>query len=126
MNVARVLTTLARRAPTTSVVPKRNYTPLERNKELQKQFTVEQHAMRTGQTRSSKNNCTADDGVPVHLKGGKLDVFLYQFTMACCAVGPGAGPSYKHLHDVLPTHPKDSSARQKSDRTGPRTSTSTV
>ncbi|EEC06730.1 cytochrome c oxidase subunit 7A2, mitochondrial [Ixodes scapularis] len=70
MNVARALTTLARRAPTTSVVPKRNYTPLERIKELQKQFT-------------------ADDGVPVHLKGGKLDVFLYQFTMACCAVGLG-------------------------------------
>ncbi|XP_075529797.1 cytochrome c oxidase subunit 7A2-like, mitochondrial [Dermacentor variabilis] len=73
MNVARTLTTVARRAPqlkTTAVAPARKYRTLAQIKELQKQFC-------------------ADDGVPVYLKRGKADVLLYQFTLVMTAATLG-------------------------------------
>uniref|UniRef100_A0A023FYE1 Putative cytochrome c oxid n=1 Tax=Amblyomma parvum TaxID=251391 RepID=A0A023FYE1_AMBPA len=68
MNIVRAVTTVARRAPQlqATAAPARKYKTLAQIKELQKQFC-------------------ADDGVPVYLKGGKMDAVLYQTTLASCA-----------------------------------------
>uniref|UniRef100_A0A023FP76 Putative cytochrome c oxid n=1 Tax=Amblyomma cajennense TaxID=34607 RepID=A0A023FP76_AMBCJ len=68
MNIVRTVTTVARRAPQlqAKAAPARKYKTLAQIKELQKQFSV-------------------DDGVPVYLKGGKMDTVLYQTTLAASA-----------------------------------------
>uniref|UniRef100_G3MPN5 Cytochrome c oxidase subunit 7A2 n=1 Tax=Amblyomma maculatum TaxID=34609 RepID=G3MPN5_AMBMU len=65
MNIARTVTTVARRTPQlrSTAAPARKYKTLAQLKEIQKQFC-------------------AEDGVPVYLKGGKFDAFLYQTTLA--------------------------------------------
>ncbi|XP_077530390.1 cytochrome c oxidase subunit 7A2, mitochondrial-like [Haemaphysalis longicornis] len=70
MNVARAVTTVARRAPqlNAGATPARKFRTLAQIKELQKQFT-------------------AEDGVPVYLKGGAMDSFLYHTTLGLSAVG---------------------------------------
>ncbi|XP_077493508.1 cytochrome c oxidase subunit 7A1, mitochondrial-like [Amblyomma americanum] len=85
MNIARTVTTIARRAPQlqAKAAPARKYKTLAQIKELQKQFTV-------------------DDGVPVYLKGGKIDSILYQTTLAVSALAVATcfytlyGLIYKH------------------------------
>lgn len=67
------LTTVARRAPqlkTTAVAPARKVRTLAQIKELQKQFC-------------------ADDGVPVYLKRGTFDLFLYRLTLATSVAALG-------------------------------------
>lgn len=69
MNIVRTVTTVSRRAPQlqATAASARKYNTLAQIKELQKKFS-------------------ADDGVPVYLKGGKMDVILYKTTLALSGV----------------------------------------